>query len=123
MQKLEIINDEVVNVVLVDPDSIPDWCVDWPTCDGDPDVTRGSKRIDGVWVHPSNRVDLVEPLARERRDEMLRDMDKTVSNPLRWADLTSEKQAEWQTYRQSLLDVPQQDGFPITVEWPTKPDE
>ena len=30
MKKAEISNGIVVNVILVDPQNIPDWCVDWP---------------------------------------------------------------------------------------------
>jgi len=44
-----------------------------------------------------------------------------VSNPLRWADLSSDKQAEWSKYRTDLLNVPQQSGFPNSVTWPTEP--
>lgn len=29
--------------------------------------------------------------------------------------------AEWSTYRQALRDVPEQEGFPHTVTWPTEP--
>ena len=29
--------------------------------------------------------------------------------------------AAWAAYRQALRDVPQQDGFPSNVEWPSKP--
>jgi hypothetical protein len=64
--------------------------------------------------------DLAEE-ARAKRDNILATVvDPLVSNPFRWADLTSDKQAEWSNYRQELLDVPQQDGFP-TVVWPTNP--
>jgi len=28
---------------------------------------------------------------------------------------------EWRTYRQSLRDLPAQEGFPNTITWPTKP--
>jgi len=55
---------------------------------------------------------------RAQRDRLLSAMDVVVSNPLRWADLSSDKQNEWSTYRQDLLDVPQQSGFPSTVTWP-----
>jgi hypothetical protein len=48
------------------------------------------------------------------------EVDPIVSNPLRWADLTDEKRAEWTQYRTDLLGVPQQADFP-TVTWPTKP--
>ena len=59
---------------------------------------------------------------RSERDNILTTVvDPLVSNNLRWADLTSDKQAEWSTYRTALLDVPQQSGFP-DVTWPTKPE-
>jgi hypothetical protein len=48
-------------------------------------------------------------------------VDPLVSNPLRWSDLTSDKQAEWSQYRTDLLSVPQQAGFPNTITWPTEP--
>ena len=56
---------------------------------------------------------------RAQRDNLLVGVDVIVSNPLRWADLSSDKQNEWTVYRQALLDVPQQSGFPSTVTWPT----
>jgi len=59
---------------------------------------------------------------RSERDSILtRVVDPLVSNPLRWTELTSDKQAEWSQYRINLLNVPQQSGFPNTITWPTKP--
>ena len=58
---------------------------------------------------------------RSQRDQLLLEVDAFVGNPLRWADLSSEAQAAWATYRTALLDVPQQSGFPDTITWPTKP--
>mgnify|MGYP000892850215 CR=1 FL=1 len=58
---------------------------------------------------------------RADRDARLTEVDAIAGNALRWADLTSAKQAEWSTYRQALLDVPQQAGFPNSITWPTKP--
>jgi len=59
---------------------------------------------------------------RSERDSILtRVVDPLVSNPLRWTELTSDKQAEWSQYRLDLLNVPQQAGFPNTITWPTKP--
>ena len=49
-------------------------------------------------------------------------VDPMVSNPLRWADLSSNKQTEWSQYRTDLLNVPQQAGFPASVTWPTEPE-
>jgi hypothetical protein len=33
MKKAEISNGIVVNVILVDPQNVPDWCADWPETD------------------------------------------------------------------------------------------
>jgi len=59
---------------------------------------------------------------RDQRDAKLKQFDAIVSNPLRWAEFTAEQQAELAAYRQALLDVPQQDGFPAQIEWPVMPD-
>jgi hypothetical protein len=45
-----------------------------------------------------------------------------VTNPLRWSEMTSEKQQEWADYRAALLQIPDQEGFPLNVVWPTKPE-
>jgi len=59
---------------------------------------------------------------RSQRDQLLLEVDAVAGNALRWAALSSDKQAEWATYRTALLDVPQQAGFPNTITWPTKPE-
>lgn len=58
---------------------------------------------------------------RSKRSQLLSEMDIVVSNPLRWASMTTEQQKSWVDYRQALLDVPQQEGFPENINWPTKP--
>ena len=58
---------------------------------------------------------------RADRDSRLEEVDAVAGNALRWADLTSTQQAEWSAYRQALLDVPQQSGFPHDITWPTAP--
>jgi hypothetical protein len=58
----------------------------------------------------------------ERNERLVSEVDPIVTNPLRWADLTAEKQNEWTQYRTDLLNVPQQAGFPNTINWPTKPE-
>ena len=50
------------------------------------------------------------------------EVDPIVSNPLRWAEMTSEEQNTWSQYRTDLLNVPQQSGFPHDVTFPTKPE-
>ncbi len=60
---------------------------------------------------------------RIQRDWYLRNyVDAVGSNPMRWAELTSDKQAEWALYRRALLDITLQADFPNEVIWPTKPE-
>jgi len=64
----------------------------------------------------------LEANLRSQRDQKLvEELDPIVTNPLRWAELTSDKQTEWTQYRTDLLNVPQQSGFPTNVTWPEKP--
>lgn len=57
-----------------------------------------------------------------RADKLLAEVDPLAGNSLRWADLTSDQQQDVIDYRQSLLDITEQGGFPHSVNWPTKPD-
>jgi len=73
----------------------------------------------------SIKVFMLQALAdelRNQRDARLKQFDAIVSNPLRWAEFSAEQQSELAAYRQALLDVPQQDGFPAQVQWPVMPD-
>jgi hypothetical protein len=56
---------------------------------------------------------------RQQRNDLLAAVDRV--NPVRYATLTAEQQTELARYRQALLDVPQQSGWPIQIEWPAKP--
>jgi len=56
---------------------------------------------------------------RDQRNQLLIDVDRI--NPVWYASLDSEQQQQLQQYRQLLLAVPQQPGFPESVEWPAKP--
>lgn len=79
------------------------------------------------FIERENRWNAEAPLRaaneiREKRDGLLEDeVDAIAGNALRWAALTAAQQQEWATYRQALLDVPQQVEFPDNVVWPTKP--
>lgn len=58
---------------------------------------------------------------RYRRDELLKELDSIVSNPLRWGSFSDQKKQEFDKYRQALLGVPQQSGFPDNIVWPVCP--
>ena len=65
--------------------------------------------------------ELAANLRAQRDYKLSNEVDPIVTNPLRWAELTDAKQAEWTQYRTDLLNLPEQSGFPNTVTWPTKP--
>lgn len=52
---------------------------------------------------------------RATRDSLLRQSD--------WTQLPDApvNAADWAAYRQALRDIPGQDGFPSSVNWPDKP--
>ena len=81
---------------------------------------EGWDYVDGVFTPPKPYVPTEEEI-RAIRDKLLIELDEVVLNPLRFASFTDEQKAELATYRQALLDVPQQAGFPSDVTWPEKP--
>ena len=56
-----------------------------------------------------------------RDNTLTTEVDPILSNDVRWAELSTEKQNAWKQYRTDLLNVPQQSGFPHNVTFPTKP--
>ena len=75
---------------------------------------------------PPTQAELDEALSaqlRMDRDALLSKVDAIAGNALRWSALDDKVQAAWAAYRQALLDIPQQSGFPINVNWPVKPSE
>lgn len=72
-------------------------------------------------------------LARKIRDKLLDESDKQMSLDRLGLDtstatkfissLASIFDGEWATYRQSLRDLPEQEGFPFDVTFPTSPDD
>ena len=72
---------------------------------------------------PQSEIDKeVSAFVRQRRNLILVDeVDPIISNPLRWSDLSQEQQQAWINYREALLDLPEQEGFPHEVEWPEAP--
>ena len=64
--------------------------------------------------------EMLEKQARSRRDALLKETVDSL-NPMRWEALTELQKDDWRIYRQALLDVPQQEGFPVNVVWPIHP--
>jgi lambda repressor-like predicted transcriptional regulator len=56
---------------------------------------------------------------RMKRDSLLAQSDWTQVDD---SPLNNIQKAAWASYRQELRSVPQQEGFPFNVIWPTKPE-
>jgi len=63
----------------------------------------------------SERLELGKQLMRQERDRRLKETDHWLL-----VDTPDHSQAHLD-YRQALRDVPQQNGFPTNISWPTKP--
>lgn len=73
-------------------------------------------------INPTPTPEQLEEQARAKRDGLLHELDVIVSNPLRWAEFDDDTKQALAEYRQALLDVPQQEGFPENVVFPDKPE-
>ena len=85
-------------------------------------ITEGDVTAYTLPTPPSEEELLAEATsqARLQRKKLLETIvDPIVSNPLRWGDLPAEEQSRLVTYRQSLLDITDQSGFPYDITWPT----
>jgi hypothetical protein len=73
---------------------------------------------------PPKPVDPLEAATKVRAERsrlLVNLVDPYVMNSLRWGDLTAEQQGEIATYRRALLDITDQEGFPLSVVWPVPP--
>lgn len=83
------------------------------------------KMVNGQWVAPTQAEIDADAAARVRfqRDRLLaREVDPVATNALRWAAMTDAQRQAWADYRQALLDITKQVGFPHNVTWPSKPE-
>lgn len=88
----------------------------WRAVDGPEDVLPDETYST---VQPALAVDRAA-LMRAERDRLLATNVDAI-NAVRWAAMSEPDRAAWTAYRQALLDVPQQAGFPLEVEWPVVP--
>lgn len=56
---------------------------------------------------------------RMERNDLLTQTDWTQMPDV---NMEESKKSEWRTYRQSLRDMTQQEGFPWNISWPVKPE-
>jgi hypothetical protein len=58
---------------------------------------------------------------RSLRNKLLEELvDKIPGSAVRWSLMSEEEKLSWVNYRQALLDLPEQEGFPTNVIWPTR---
>jgi argonaute-like protein implicated in RNA metabolism and viral defense len=67
-----------------------------------------------VWITENVDIESAKANVRRRRNSLLAETDYMAL-----ADSTLTE--EWAAYRQALREIPQQEGFPFEVEWPSKP--
>lgn len=84
------------------------------------EATEGSigwTYADGIFTAPADTTTVEEKAqaTRSRRDNLLAASDWTQV-----ADAPVDS-AAWAIYRQELRDVPEQEGFPANIMWPTEP--
>lgn len=79
--------------------------------------------VNGEWTQVWNTVELpldqAEENIRAHRGYLLGDTDWIMAISYERGEPVP---VEWADYRQALRDVPDQEGFPYSVEWPTKPE-
>jgi hypothetical protein len=61
-----------------------------------------------------------EEEVRARREKILLETVDRV-NSLWWESMPGEEKEAWRAYRQALLDIPEQEGYPFDVAGPVKP--
>ena len=86
----------------------------WHECNDE--IRIGDSLVHGVLVPQLSREDY-ERIERDHR--LVTEVDPIAGHALRWASLPEEERLALATYRQALLDVPEQEGFPENVIWPT----
>lgn len=82
------------------------------------------KVIDGkIEVYKEGAAAHLNELARVKRSIALKEeVDPMLSNMFRFNSLPQATQDAWLEYRQKLLDITAQEGYPFDIIWPTKPE-
>jgi len=124
----------VIALQMMYPDLVPGR--DYRCCVpiGDDGNQSGDPRI-GIW-----RAEIEQPsdddvhaffaeheeAIREKHVRIFRNLDLAATDgkanvPVDAPESVQALHADWAEYRQALRDVPQQEGFPFSVEWPVSP--
>lgn len=112
-------DSEVVAPSIIGEYDAQTYYVDQGTAIAKPDRPNGEYYFD--YGSKTWQLDAVaqSTLMRFKRNQLLTAVDRV--NPVWYNTLTDQQRGELAAYRQALLDVPQQSGFPESVVWPTQP--
>ena len=70
-----------------------------------------------IKINPVVAAEKASATVRAERNRLLAASDWT-----QLLDIPETTRAVWAVYRQALRDIPQQEGFPHSVVWPSKPE-
>lgn len=103
-------NETVVNIALSDEALAYNWI-----------PIDSNDVVDIGYRYDNDAADFI-PVEKDNSEEIraLRDAKLKESDWTQVADAPVD-QAAWATYRQALRDVPEQESFPVTVNWPVEP--
>lgn len=83
----------------------------------EPEITEEinpQTEAEAQYIDPAELERIMSEDMRWRRDRLLKETDW-------WAGSDHTMSQEQSDYRVALRNVPQQDGFPFSITWPTKP--
>lgn len=92
MNKAEIIDGKVNNVILVDADNVPEWCASWP--DAPSDVSQGWSYANGQFSPPSPVVPTREEQEAARKAAYVAEADPLFFMSQRGEATTAEWEAK-----------------------------
>ena len=85
-------------------------------------IVRGQPElVDGLWVRLCSIVPHTEQDRFSQEDSVRAQRDELLANTDWTALVDGTLSTDMATYRQGLRDVPEQEGFPYAVTWPSKP--
>lgn len=96
---------------------VPENMTDWVEVEVSSMEELHSTTLDGDKLVPDPAIPAEQ--VRNERDSLLAEADTLVYKAQDSGDAEAEALAR--AYRQALRDVPEQEGFPYEVVWPTKP--
>ena len=75
----------------------------------------------GTWSEVNTKEESIEIARKSAIKERERLLNETDWTQLPDVGFPLERLEAWQTYRQALRDITEQDGFPLDIKWPEQP--